>query len=99
VPRLLVELVQPPDRGARMSDILDDIRGEHLVIRALHGRNKGYQVTISEDLLPAIKAAIQRRHPELDVRSGIPLTSIGGLPLVVDPRMTPNSFRVDWWDL
>jgi hypothetical protein len=80
-------------------DILDDIRGEHLVQRVIHGRGKGYQVTISADLLPQIKTAIQRRHPELDERAGIPLTALGGLPLVVNPRMAPNTFRVDWWEL
>lgn len=71
------------------------MRGELSVVRALH-RNADYQYTVSEDLLPQIKAAIQARHPELDIQAGTPLTSYGRIPIMVDPFIAPNTFRVDW---
>jgi hypothetical protein len=77
-------------------DLIDEISDEVKVVKAAHPRCT-YQVTCSADVLQQIRAAAVTRNPWLSGQ-GFPLVRVPaiGTPLVVDPAMADNTFRVDW---
>jgi hypothetical protein len=77
-------------------DLIDEISAELRAVKTAHPRSL-YQVTCSDDVVPQLKAAAVARAPWLDGK-GLTLSRVPviGTPLVIDPRMPANTYRVDW---